>query len=253
MSSSSNLSSNPQLRETIKAFISNRKKESLFSEMFLLIKSLDGSSIRSIPTKSLGFTVLSVFHDYLKGNAEKLTCDQETSLASLDFAIILRHQLWIEKLCHVFQISSAPRNLVIQKIRNLIDMHDYTTAAWIVKALSFHNHFSIDEIAIPLMVQDKVNLLESYMEGSSKTIHEVIQFLDTCTRSIDALEPIITRVPGVRTEKIHPKIFTKLVKRLTKVFNVDSTVCPNVSLHSGIGTLRFLVSRKYISVSCLFL
>ncbi|XP_074594359.1 exonuclease mut-7 homolog [Brevipalpus obovatus] len=247
MGASYNLSTNPQLTETIKGFINNRRKEFLFSDMFLLMKSLDGSSIRSIPTKSVGFAVLSVFHDYLKGDGDKLTCDQATSLASLDFAVILHHQLWIEKICDVFQISSAPRDLVVRKIRDLIDKHDYTTAAWIVKALGFHDSFSIYDIALPLVAQDKVNVLESYMEGSPRVTREVIQFLDSCSRSISGLDEIITRVPGVKTEKIHPKIFTKLVKRLIKIFNVDSSVCPNVSLHSGIGTLRFLVSRKYIS------
>lgn len=58
-------------------------------------------------------------------------------------------------------------------------------------------------------------------------------------------------IPGTRLEKLRPKNLSKLIVRLVKMFNLDITLCPNTLQFRELGSIRYLLYKKYIEVGLL--
>ena len=59
----------------------------------------------------------------------------------------------------------------------------------------------------------------------------------------------MVQVKNVKLEKLSRKQLCKLVARLMKLYEIDSTLCPNITSHAFYKNIRYLCYRKYIEKS----
>lgn len=235
---------NPQIKAYVDKFLSS--SNSLSEDSFQLVKSLENG--KNSCQSSLGWLVTERLVVWYKKNPNSYHYNENIAKKALNFLLLIRNHQWIDRLVGLYGIKNLPENTTIECVKNLIEEHDYMCAALFVNSLDYYEHFSIYDIAVPLMVQDKTNILELYLKGSHSTACQFLSYLDSCTKNPRPLFAIAANVPMPRSEKFQPKIITKLIKRLAKMFEIDITNCPNVGFTANLNTLRFLIRRKFHEV-----
>lgn len=235
--------SNPQIVGYIDKFLQSRPTGSLMKDSLQLVKVLGNG--KSAATASLGYLVTERLEVLLGKFPDRGVYDENTARQALNFSISMRHQQWCERLVTLYGLKNLPKAEVVDSIKFLLAKNDYMGAAFLVSSLNYHNEFTIRDIAVPLMIQDRTNILETYLKGSKDTAQKFISFLDSCTKNMQELTLITSEVSDVKFEKINPKTIAKLVKRLVKMLEIDPVVCPNVGFSANFGTLKFIVRRRY--------
>lgn len=51
-------------------------------------------------------------------------------------------------------------------------------ACQVTQSLKLYQHFSLDEFIIPLCLQDKEPVVESYLRSDKKSLHDFLKFMD---------------------------------------------------------------------------
>lgn len=73
----------------------------------------------------------------------------------------------------------ASRNLFVAKIKELIDEHSYKEACQWARELQLYNEFTIFDMVFPLILQDKTNIAEEYLNKAKHLQRPLIELLDS--------------------------------------------------------------------------
>ncbi|CAC5357048.1 unnamed protein product [Mytilus coruscus] len=147
-----------------------------------------------------------------------------------------------------FQLNQHGNEYMLPQIKSFLEKKKYNEAAVVAGKLGLQDHFTIDEIALPLVLQDKVNVLETYATGNLKLQQMVVQMLDSLVDKDVVIDDIISKsgVTNPKREKLNRKTLSKLAARLMKLYDIPQELCPNISKARGVGALRYLLYRRYI-------
>lgn len=125
---------------------------------------------------------------------------------------------------------------------------EYKDKAIIVATLGFQDHFRIEDILLPLLLQDKLNILERYLLNSRSIQKEFLAYLDNMCHKDACIGDFIHRcekIKTVRLEKLSRRNLSKLVTRLAKAYQIEAQVCPNVDNEKYLKNMRYLMYRRY--------
>ncbi|XP_022106698.1 exonuclease mut-7 homolog [Acanthaster planci] len=218
--------------------------------LHLLDKSQD---LRRMKPSSLGLIILQEFSWWVQEKRQRLPKDLSgiitdgMKLQALRLATSAHFNLF-DMICILYHLQCEGNEYLATHLRILLARKQFKEAGVAAYKLKLQHCFKIEEICLPLIFQDKVNLVEKYMQDSKKTQVELLQRLDSfCAKNFD-LQQVIANldVPGVRKEKLRPKNLSKLIVRLAKLFKLDLAICPNTSFHRDLAAVRFLLYKKYI-------
>ncbi|XP_071157075.1 exonuclease mut-7 homolog isoform X1 [Mytilus edulis] len=147
-----------------------------------------------------------------------------------------------------FQLIQHGNEYMLPHIKAFLEKKKYNEAAVVAGKLRLQDHFTIDEIALPLVLQDKVNVLEQYAAGNLKLQQMVVQMLDSLVDRDVVIDDVISKsgVTNPKREKLNKKTLSKLAARLMKLYDIPQELCPNISKARGVGALRYLLYRRYI-------
>ncbi|XP_038070951.1 exonuclease mut-7 homolog isoform X2 [Patiria miniata] len=221
--------------------------------LHLLDKSQD---LRRMKPSTLALIVLKEFLPWVKKNSHVLPKDPSAiitdgmKLHALRLATSAHINLF-DMICELYHLKCKGNEYLATHLRILLARKQFKEAGVAAYKLQLQHCFKIEEICLPLVFQDKVNLVEKYIQDSKEAQEELIQRLDSfCTRDSD-LQDIIDKMeaPGVKKEKLRPKYLSKLILRLTKLFKLDPAICPNTNYHKDLSAVRFLMYKKYIEQS----
>ena len=88
---------------------------------------------------------------------------------------------YTDDLFRVFALSTAPLKDRLRTVEDALTAHMFKEAAFYALKLNVRDHFSTRDILLPLIVLDKVNIIQNYLDGSEPLQREFILFLDdTC-------------------------------------------------------------------------
>lgn len=205
---------------------------------------------------TLGLHILMEFQLWMKEHPQVSLC----SLPEHEVLSLQRRALslftdtqpkFVEALINIYQLSSVdPATLRLQIIR-LQALNCHKEAIAISIKLKMQNELNMEEMCVPLILQDKLSLAESYVQGHKHLEQALVALLDSwCHPNFDVFQ-INKQFPRLSISKHHtgaiqPKLLTKHVIRLMEKYNVDQALCPNAFHKRRLDTLRYLMYKAYV-------
>ncbi|CAB3365110.1 Hypothetical predicted protein [Cloeon dipterum] len=125
----------------------------------------------------------------------------------------------------------------------------YKEACYLATLGRLHAHYSVEQIALPLLLQDKVIIAEHFLDGSPDHQKALVMLLDNILGMNDISQlhqlGLSLKVANMKLGNLNPKSFKKLVSRLSKKYRL-SDLCPNLNKKNKKGALFFMLKKRYI-------
>ncbi len=118
--------------------------------------------------------------------------------------------------------------------------------------MELQDYFDIRDTCLPLILQDKINLIQNYVRGNQDQQVALLKLLDKLYVDISSDDSTVDKLirqyalPTIRRDKLTPKVLAKLGVRLMKLYQVSQDVCPNISGNRTLRGLRYLLYKKYM-------
>ncbi|CAG2119204.1 unnamed protein product, partial [Medioppia subpectinata] len=213
----------------------------------LLVSNPKLSGIKS----SLPYVVVEQFQQFVKNspNGSQLAAQLLTKSVrkrALSFALKRNNKTWLDIIADVYHITTLEVTDLLDIIQHLLADNKFFEASLLVIKCELRDHFDIKDLLVPLLLQDKLTVVDDYIRGHEKTHgFEFIKFLDKCFADRSVGDPFADRIPGARRDKLEPKALEKLVTRLLKQHGVDETACPHIVAQRNVRQLRYLLYKRY--------
>ncbi|XP_053380810.1 exonuclease mut-7 homolog isoform X2 [Mercenaria mercenaria] len=217
--------------------------------VFLIDKAKDTHTAK---TTTLSFLIMKEFDKWCKMNRNRLDIEK---LISKDIQMQIydictrNHLTMFDMAVRCFHLCYQGNDHFLPKIRDFVSNKKFKEAAQCTGKLGLQHHFDMSEIVLPLILQDKINLLETYVCGFPEHQETLVQYLDhLCDKETDLelVQNSIPKVTGVKREKFQKKPLSKLAVRLLKLYKIPQEKCPNISNARLVGALRYLLHKRYI-------
>ena len=118
--------------------------------------------------------------------------------------------------------------------------------------LGLYDQFTIDDFVIPLILSDKLTIVEEYLDKAITLRKPTIQLLDSFldrNSSIDQETSYYIHkydlYNDVKREKLHKKPLSKLILRLCEKYGIETNLAPNVTRQKSYGALKYLLQKYY--------
>ncbi|KAM8995754.1 exonuclease mut-7 homolog isoform 1-T1 [Ara ararauna] len=155
----------------------------------------------------------------------------------------------LDPLISIYQLHTADRNYLLGHVSHLYRKGNYKEAAILSIKLKLQPDQDVEKMCTPLLLQDKVNLVEDYVEEYPELQSKLLHILDTWCESHFNIKDITRQYQGLsryKPEKFNRKMLSKLVFRLLERFNVDPALCPNVINQRHLRTLKYLFYKRFV-------
>uniref|UniRef100_F6S593 3'-5' exonuclease domain-containing protein n=1 Tax=Ciona intestinalis TaxID=7719 RepID=F6S593_CIOIN len=201
--------------------------------------------------KSVGIFILNFLEDWITDHTEQL---ESITNAMKDKALEIcdiSHKNLLLKLISVYQVNQPDLSKIIHHVRTKLKGGGIKEAAAYVAHLKLHDHFSIYDIALPALLQNRVSILEDYIRDCTPAREEVMQMLDQwLAPDFDLVEFCMDHnFNQVRGEILRPQFIDRLLVRLMKTYQPDVNmydVCKNLYKRHMLGKLRYILYRYYV-------
>ncbi|XP_064533345.1 exonuclease mut-7 homolog isoform X1 [Pseudopipra pipra] len=155
----------------------------------------------------------------------------------------------LDPLISIYQLHTADRNYLLEHVSHLYLKGDYKEAAILSIKLKLQPDQDVEKMCIPLLLQDKVNVVEDYVGEYPELQSKLLQILDSwCEPGVNIRD--ITRpyqgLSRYKPEKFNHRTLSKLVFRLLDRFHVDPALCPNVINQRHLRTLNYLFYKRFV-------
>ncbi|KAL4219645.1 hypothetical protein ACF0H5_022217 [Mactra antiquata] len=216
---------------------------------YILEKSKDTHVAK---TTTLSFLVMKEFDRWCKINRGRCKMSElvNKDLQMKVFYLCARNHLTMFDLAvKCFHLCFPGNECFLPKVKEFVANKKYKEAAVCAGKLGLQEHFDMNEIVLPLILQDKVNLVETYVCGFPEHQEILVQYLDhLCARDTD-LDLVLSSVPkvtGMKKDKFQKKPLGKLAARLQKLYKISQDKCPNISKARGMGALKYCMHKRFI-------
>ncbi|XP_063235930.1 exonuclease mut-7 homolog [Bacillus rossius redtenbacheri] len=205
--------------------------------------------------QSLPFTIMEYYTDWAVDRQDALKPCLTVGVKLRAFFIAVRQKNYslLQLMLQTFRLDED-REAIVEPIRELIKHKVYKEASQCIALLRLHDHFTVEEIVLPLIFQDKLSLAEDLMHGSAEYQRQAVAQLDGLLghKNIrNEVDKIVLKlnIPNVRKEKLYHKPLSKLVARFVKVFKMPAHMCPNLHQKKTEGAIGFLLYKRYYDKS----
>ncbi|XP_075550708.1 exonuclease mut-7 homolog isoform X1 [Dermacentor variabilis] len=222
------------------------KSSNCFECAFLLMRA--ASDFHKNRLTALSYTIMTVFQEWLLDHSElyPILLTKELKRRALMAVLKQTNTSLIDLVCRVYKLKDESMEYM-DIVQDLLIRKHFNEASTIVSALKLHGYFTIEEIAIPLFLMDKMTLLENYMEGLPELQKDVVTYLDGLFNDGNRAEGVINtlNVKMISRDKIHPKTLAKVISRLLKLYNLPVELCPHVHYSRSKSALKYLIYKRY--------
>ena len=105
---------------------------------------------------------------------------------------------------------------------------------------------------IPLILSDKLTIVEEYLDKATALRKPTIQLLDSFLIRDSTVQQETSYYINkydlfndVKKEKLHKKPLSKLILRLCEKYGVETSLAPNVTRQKSYGALKYLLQKYY--------
>ncbi|KAL7376218.1 hypothetical protein ABVT39_003585 [Epinephelus coioides] len=208
---------------------------------------------------TLGHHILMEFQTWIKEHPQvtlsSLPEEQAIALQRRALSLLTDTQpSFVDGLISIYQLNTLDPATLRLNIVRLQALHCYKEAAVLSIKLNLQEEVNMEEICVPLILQNKLPLAESFVTGHSHLEQRLVTLLDSWCHPSFSGEEISRQFPHCSVTKqcmsqIHPKLLTKHVYRLMERFNIDQGLCPNALHKRRLDSLRFLMYKRFVEKS----
>lgn len=208
---------------------------------------------------TLGHHILMEFQTWMKEHPQvtlsSLPEQQAIALQRRALSLLTDTQpSFVDGLISIYQLNTLDPATLRLNIVRLQALHCYKEAAVLSIKLNLQEEVNMEEICVPLILQNKLPLAESFVTGHSHLEQRLVTLLDSWCHPSFSGEEISRQFPHCSVTKqcmsqIHPKLLTKHVYRLMERFNIDQGLCPNALHKRRLDSLRFLMYKRFVEKS----
>lgn len=208
---------------------------------------------------TLGHHILMEFQKWMKEHPQvtlsSLSEQQAMALQQRALSLLTDTQpSFVDGLINIYQLHSLDRAILKMNIVRLQALRCYKEAAMLSIKQNLQEELNMEEMCVPLILQNKLPLAESFVTGYSHLEQRLVTLLDSWCHPSFSVEEISNRFPSFSLTKqymsqIQPKILTKHVYRLMEKFNIDQGLCPNALHKRRLDSLRFLMYKRFVEKS----
>ncbi|XP_075885074.1 exonuclease mut-7 homolog [Nelusetta ayraudi] len=160
----------------------------------------------------------------------------------------------VDVLIGVYQLQSMEPELLRCHVRRLQDLRCYKEAAVLGMKLQLQPDLGMEEMCVPLILQNKLPLAESFVSGHRRLEEELVAMLDSWCQPGFTVDHISSRFPAACLSKhcldlLQPKMLTKQVFRLVDKFSIDPGLCSNALHKRRLDSLRYLMYARFVEKS----
>lgn len=124
------------------------------------------------------FSVMMTFKYWLKDNEKAYQClCGDTKLAACKVIPYCNDSNLSVTIFHTYELSKDP--VVIKSVVDE-ELHKkkYKEACQLASLGQIHSFYSNEQLVVPLILQDKINVAETFLDGSTKHQRELVVLLD---------------------------------------------------------------------------
>ncbi|XP_071396895.1 exonuclease mut-7 homolog [Centroberyx affinis] len=208
---------------------------------------------------TLGHSILMEFQQWMKEHPQvtlsSLSEQQAVALQRRALSLLTDTQpKFVDSLVEIYQLESLDPSILRLQIIRLQALNCYREAALLGMKLKLQNELNMEEMCIPLILQDKLPIAESFVMGNHQLEQQLVMLLDSWCHPSFNVEALCRQFPRLsltkhHTGRIQPKMLTKHVFRLMEKFNTDEVLCPNSLYKRRLDSLRFLMYKRFVEKS----
>ncbi|XP_036972745.1 exonuclease mut-7 homolog isoform X2 [Acanthopagrus latus] len=208
---------------------------------------------------TLGHHILMEFQAWMKEHPQVTlsSLPEQQVLALQHRALSLLTDIqpsFADTLINIYHLSSLDLATLRAHIVRLQALACYKESAVLSIKLKLQKELDMEEVCVPLILQNKLALAESFVTGHSHLEKQLVTLLDSWCHPNFSVEEIRKRFPRLSLSKqcmdqIQPKMLTKQVFRLMEKFNIDQGLCPNALHKRRLDSLRYLMYARFLEKS----
>ncbi|XP_072096721.1 exonuclease mut-7 homolog isoform X3 [Mobula birostris] len=201
--------------------------------------------------QSLAYFLIGQFNIWINENARSYQpCQKRNMLQTRVFSLftVVPTNLF-DQLISVFEVDQADSASLLSLIKDLCIKTKYKEAVLLSIKLNLQLQLNIEEMCIPLLLQDDMSLVEAYVDDYPELQKRLLQVLDSLCRSCDSTENIRRhdgKLSRLRCDKINYKVLSKLVFRLMKLYDLGTELCPNMVNWHCLDSLKYLLYKYFV-------
>ncbi|XP_041580211.1 exonuclease mut-7 homolog isoform X8 [Vulpes lagopus] len=158
----------------------------------------------------------------------------------------------VEPLVSIFQLQDADQSPLLTHVHQLHQEGKFKEAALLGMKLKLQPGLDVEKMSIPLLLQDKVNLVERYVAGFPDLQRRLLALLDSWCQPDFDIRVVARQHPQVmspRLERLSPRALSQQVLSLLERHGLDPALCPNVVTQRRLATLRYLCYKRLVEGS----
>ncbi|XP_047625027.1 exonuclease mut-7 homolog isoform X5 [Phacochoerus africanus] len=157
----------------------------------------------------------------------------------------------VEPLVSIFQLQDADRSPLLAHVHRLRQEGRVKEAVVLSTKLRLQPHLDVEEMSTPLLLQDKLGLVERYVDGFPGLQRRLLSLLDSWCRPGFDVHVVARRHPQAawRPDRLSPRVLSRQVLRLRERFGLDPALCPHVVTQQRLASLRYLCYKRLVERS----
>ncbi|MEE6504836.1 hypothetical protein FKM82_005353 [Ascaphus truei] len=157
----------------------------------------------------------------------------------------------LDLLFVIYQMHKADRSFLLGHVTHMYSMGKYKEAAIMSTKLDLQPDLDLEEMCAPLLLSEKINLMVGYVAGYPDLQCRLVQMLDRWSDIDFNFNPrVVARqykiLPPVKLDRLNVKTLSRLAFRLLDQYKLDPALCPNITNQRHLGTLRFLMYKRFV-------
>lgn len=175
---------------------------------------------------------------------------EDLKLPAFHIATQQRNQHFLCLIVKTYRISTI-KDKILPIVKDMVSKDNCKQASQIVISMELFEEIPVEDLVFPLILQDKPNLIDEYLNECPSQVKPLLIFLDKLLDKTISIREFVqqyihdNKISHVRYDKLHYKPLGKLVARLCNKFNIPIETCKNLSKNRTTGGLRYLIHQKY--------
>ncbi|XP_069791396.1 exonuclease mut-7 homolog isoform X3 [Narcine bancroftii] len=201
--------------------------------------------------QSLAHYLVGQFNSWIKENARFRQPHQKRNTLQMRvfslFTVVPANLL--DEVVSLFEVDKADTSSLLCLIKDLCIKGKYKEAVTLSIKLNLQSQLSIEEMCIPLLHQDDMNLVKAYVDDYPELQISLLQALDSLCHPADRTGNIRRhggKLSHLRCDKISYKVLSKLVFRLMELYGLGIELCPNVVNQHCLASFRYLLHKHFV-------
>ncbi|XP_038637844.1 exonuclease mut-7 homolog isoform X2 [Scyliorhinus canicula] len=217
----------------------------------LLVMLENSHDWRKGKAQSLAHYIIDQFSNWIKEDARvQQSLLKRATLQVRVFSLLTEVPAnMLDHLISLYEVDKTDPSSQLALVNDLCVKGKYKEAVLLSIKLNLQPQLDMEEVCIPLLLEDKVNLVEAYVADYPGLQHCLLQLLDSWCHpavNIGDIQRRYGRLSHLRWNKLNRKALSKLVFRLMELYDIDPVFCPNAVNHRYLASIKYLLYKRFL-------